>query len=649
MNINKKVMSGVRRQRIPFHLVGTVTFSESSSTLQAEQCKNPLKSWPLYAVTVSLTILLLLDFQTMSVAATPIEIVFNTTRNSPYLETGANKWIAHSNNYNNAAMGSGRKGADRRQENTIGPTPAISSSGEMIVSNNTINRDGNLPLVVVPQQTTVAAPSLHQLTGHTSNSNKRERPLKCHCDICKDTNFICETDGYCFTSVVKDEDKIIFSYRCLGSENNIPPNDPAWCHEAAPTYAMQCCENDFCNTERNFKSVLPPPEEFLPEEPLNAWVLVVIIFGATLFICLSVLLSYCFWQRRKRNSHGRTFPPDDSVCDPILNGNTIQDIIEMTTSGSGSAGLPLLVQRSIARQIQLCHAIGKGRFGEVWRGRWRGENVAVKIFSSREECSWFREAEIYQTVMLRHENILGFIAADNKDNGTWTQLWLVTDYHENGSLFDYLTTHTVDTKTMLNMALSIATGLAHLHMDIVGTRGKPAIAHRDLKSKNILVKTNLSCAIGDLGLAVRHVEKNDSVDIPSTHRVGTKRYMAPEVLDESMNAQHFDSYKRADVYAFGLILWEIARRCNIGMIYDEYQLPYFDVVQPDPSIEEMKKVVCIDKSRPIIPNRWHASDVLHGMAKVMKECWYPNPVARLTALRIKKTLANITVEDKVKN
>ncbi len=58
--------------------------------------------------------------------------------------------------------------------------------------------------------------------------------------------------------------------------------------------------------------------------------------------------------------------------------------------------------------------IGKGRFGEVWRGKWRGGDVAVKIFSSREERSWFREAEIYQTIMLRHENILGFIAADNK-------------------------------------------------------------------------------------------------------------------------------------------------------------------------------------------------------------------------------------------
>lgn len=56
------------------------------------------------------------------------------------------------------------------------------------------------------------------------------------------------------------------------------------------------------------------------------------------------------------------------------------------------------------------------------------------------------------------------------DNGTWTQLWLITDYHENGSLFDYLTAHTIDVPTMIKMSVSIATGLAHLHMDIIGTK-----------------------------------------------------------------------------------------------------------------------------------------------------------------------------------
>ncbi|KAJ6643288.1 TGF-beta receptor type-1 [Pseudolycoriella hygida] len=507
-----------------------------------------------------------------------------------------------------------------------------------------------------------------------------KRKIKCHCDVCKDDNLTCETDGLCFTSVELRNNKPLYSYSCIGKSTFLPGRSPFSCYhskEREDRYRVRCCEYDYCNNDRTLQldvtkrggNVWCSEEKDLPSiriqccdtdycnniqislptgnDGLSTWEYVVIIFGSTLLICVLGLSLYWLFQRRKRVTNER--PQDESSGDPILNGpNTIQDIFEMTTSGSGSAGLPLLVQRSIARQIQLIEVIGKGRFGEVWRGRWRGENVAVKIFSSREECSWFREAEIYQTVMLRHENILGFIAADNKDNGTWTQLWLVTDFHENGSLFDYLTAHTVDLDVLVLMAFSIATGLAHLHMDIVGTRGKPAIAHRDLKSKNILVKSNLSCAIGDLGLAVRHDVKNDTVDIPSTHRVGTKRYMAPEVLDETINTNHFDSFKRADVYAFGLILWEVTRRCNVNKKVDEYQLPYYDVVQPDPTIEEMRKVICVDQQRPIIPNRWESSEVLNSIAKVMKECWYQNPAARLTALRIKKTLANINYVDRIR-
>lgn len=163
---------------------------------------------------------------------------------------------------------------------------------------------------------------------------------------------------------------------------------------------------------------------------LDHWKWIIAMCCLLAVTMVGVLSSLWLVQRRKRNSGARQILPEDSLCGPnypILNGHTIQDIIEMTTSGSGSAGLPLLVQRSIARQIQLVEVIGKGRFGEVWRGRWRGESVAVKIFSSREECSWFREAEIYQTIMLRHENILGFIAADNKGMCT-SFMTLVIDF-----------------------------------------------------------------------------------------------------------------------------------------------------------------------------------------------------------------------------
>lgn len=49
----------------------------------------------------------------------------------------------------------------------------------------------------------------------------------------------------------------------------------------------------------------------------------------------------------------------------------------------------------------------------------------------------------------------------------------MTEYHENGSLFDFLSVRTIDSLTLIKMALSIGTGLAHLHMDIVGTKGEP--------------------------------------------------------------------------------------------------------------------------------------------------------------------------------
>nr|XP_023658240.1 TGF-beta receptor type-1 isoform X2 [Paramormyrops kingsleyae]XP_023658241.1 TGF-beta receptor type-1 isoform X2 [Paramormyrops kingsleyae] len=434
---------------------------------------------------------------------------------------------------------------------------------------------------------------------------------------------------------------------CIAEKDLIPRDRPFVCAPSLKddTVYPVCCSTDLCNKNLN-RSFFPDPPSKTP--PLGPVALAAMIAAPVCVLCCVLVLAFYICHSRAV-IHQRVPSEEDPSLDPFITmGTTLKDLIyDMTTSGSGS-GLPLLVQRTIARTIILQESIGKGRFGEVWRGKWRGEEVAVKIFSSREERSWFREAEIYQTVMLRHENILGFIAADNKDNGTWTQLWLVSDYHEHGSLFDYLNRYTVTVEGMIKLALSTASGLAHLHMEIVGTQGKPAIAHRDLKSKNILVKKNGTCCIADLGLAVRHDSATDTIDIAPNHRVGTKRYMAPEVLDDTINMKHFDSFKRADIYAMSLVFWEIASRCSIGGIHDDYQLPYFDLVQSDPSVEEMKKVVCEQKLRPNIPNRWQSCEALRVMAKIMRECWYANGAARLTALRIKKTLSQLSQQEGIK-
>ncbi|TPP58824.1 Receptor protein serine/threonine kinase [Fasciola gigantica] len=325
---------------------------------------------------------------------------------------------------------------------------------------------------------------------------------------------------------------------------------------------------------------------------------------------------------------------------------TLRDLLEESCSGSGS-GVALLVQRTVARQVQLEERIGEGRYGDVWRGVWQCDQVAAKIFSSRDERSWFRETEIYQTVMLRHANILGFIAADNKDNGLATELWLITEYHPLGSLFDFLHDHCFLPVALVRAVASIANGLTHLHMEITGTQGKPAIAHRDLKSRNILVKTDGECCIGDLGFALKLDSNLETIDLSAhSDRVGTKRYMAPEVLDNTIRQTSPEAFKQADMYSLGLVFWEMTRRCWVYNLYgpEEYQLPYEDLVSQDPSVEEMKTVVCEQGLRPMLPTAWAKHHVLASLQDIMSECWYPNPTTRLSALRVKKSLAAMRLQ-----
>ncbi|CAF3885690.1 unnamed protein product [Rotaria sp. Silwood2] len=357
----------------------------------------------------------------------------------------------------------------------------------------------------------------------------------------------------------------------------------------------------------------------------------------------------CFHRRRslERNPNGRI--PSDQSLTALLD--------EFSTSTVGPA-LPLLMQRTLARQITLEAPIGAGRYGSVHRGKWREDQVAVKIFSANDERSWLREIDIYQTVCLRHENILGYIAADNKDASTYTQLWLVTEYHENGSVYDYLMTHTVTIPILIKMMLSIASGLCHLHMPIDSTN--VALAHRDLKTKNILVKKDLSCCIADLGLAVKEVrsrpisrkdpllgntpdEEHVDIDIQANSRVGTLRYMAPEVLDGTLNDRSFESFKAADIYALGLVYWEILRRCQTNPSEndaDPYQVPYEDILPNNPTPEQMRDVVCTKKTRPPPSSRWQTHPILRHLVRLCEELWIEDPACRLSSLNVKKQLKN---------
>uniref|UniRef100_A0A8C0C624 Serine/threonine-protein kinase receptor n=2 Tax=Balaenoptera musculus TaxID=9771 RepID=A0A8C0C624_BALMU len=484
--------------------------------------------------------------------------------------------------------------------------------------------------------------------GESTALTPRPKILRCKCHHhCPEdsVNNICSTDGYCFTMIEEDDSGMpVVTSGCLGLEgSDFQCRDTPIPHQRR---SIECCtERNECN--KDLHPTLPPLKnrDFV-DGPVHHKALLISVTVCSLLLVLIILFCYFRYKRQEtRPRYSIGLEQDETYIPP---GESLRDLIEQSQSSGSGSGLPLLVQRTIAKQIQMVKQIGKGRYGEVWMGKWRGEKVAVKVFFTTEEASWFRETEIYQTVLMRHENILGFIAADIKGTGSWTQLYLITDYHENGSLYDYLKSTTLDAKSTLKLAYSSVSGLCHLHTEIFSTQGKPAIAHRDLKSKNILVKKNGTCCIADLGLAVKFISDTNEVDIPPNTRVGTKRYMPPEVLDESLNRNHFQSYIMADMYSFGLILWEVARRCVSGGIVEEYQLPYHDLVPSDPSYEDMREIVCIKKLRPSFPNRWSSDECLRQMGKLMTECWAHNPASRLTALRVKKTLAKMSESQDIK-
>lgn len=458
------------------------------------------------------------------------------------------------------------------------------------------------------------------------------------------------TSGICYKRLLPDRSVIL---SCLDEDSN----PDFYCRAKQPMNdrsVMQCCRNySFCNGALQLSL---PDNLNIENNGLPLLRLVIFAMIGTIVLVFLILLAVAWinkplkqWMFYWAHHGSRENLTEVARRERLLMNSAdalghLSDLLcnldDSATTGSGS-GFPLLAQRTIARQIELQKEIGKGRFGEVWLGSWKGDEVAVKIFSSRDEKSWNREVEIFQTSLLRHPNLLRFIASDNKDTGTSTQLWLITEYHEHGSLYDYLSENIVSALHMLQMIRSIAVGLSFLHNEIPGPRGKPAIAHRDLKSKNILVKSDLTCVIADLGLAVRYM--NGEINLPDNNKCGTVRYLAPEVLEDSFPVSHFEAYKTADMYAVGLIIWEIAWRCGCDESVQPFELPYFDCVGRDPTIEEMIQCVCIRKRRPIIQECWLSDKVMGEVLRIMQECWAESPVCRLTAMNVRKAVDRLAI------
>ncbi|XP_041968485.1 activin receptor type-2A-like [Aricia agestis] len=382
-----------------------------------------------------------------------------------------------------------------------------------------------------------------------------------------------------------------------------------------------CCEGDMCNANMTFPgyeagmstSTEPPPER-IPTSPLptpDSDTNAVIAYILTPLFLLFALLVGCYFLYRKRKS---------SSFAELASG-------EVSLSRPPSAGGGMEEAGGLLGQVTLCEVRARGRFGAVWRAKLGPRDVAVKVFPLQDKQSWLAEQKIYRLPRMDHPDILHFIGVDKKGDNLQAEYWLITAYHEKGSLCDYLKAHTLTWAEAWRVAAGVARGLAHLHEE---DGGKPAIAHRDFKSKNVLLKADLSACIADFGLALVFVAGHGCGDAHG--QVGTRRYMAPEVLDGAINFTK-DAFLRIDMYACALVLWEIVSRCIEGGIDPaaQYRLPLEEEVGSHPGLEEMQETVVQRKMRPQIQPQWRNHPGLAVLCDTMEECWDHDAEARLSA------------------
>ncbi|KAG2254349.1 hypothetical protein Bca52824_084485 [Brassica carinata] len=199
-------------------------------------------------------------------------------------------------------------------------------------------------------------------------------------------------------------------------------------------------------------------------------------------------------------------------------------------------GLSLLLNKVLAATDNLDdkYIIGRGAHGVVYKASLApGEEYAVKklIFAAHANQNVKREIEM--TGLVRHRNLIRLERFwIRKENGMF-----LYKYMPNRSLHDVLHRGInqgetgLDWSARFNVDLGIAHGLEYLHHDC-----HPPIIHRDIKSENILMDTEMEPHIGDFGLA-RILD--DSTVSTSTITGTTVRG------------------KESDVYSYGVVLLEL--------------------------------------------------------------------------------------------
>nr|XP_023695777.1 bone morphogenetic protein receptor type-2 [Paramormyrops kingsleyae] len=395
------------------------------------------------------------------------------------------------------------------------------------------------------------------------------------------------------------------------------------------TYRFCCCSGNMCNVNFTENFPLPSPTSAQPLYPKPLYREEAIVIALACVSVVAVLIVALFFGYR------------------MLTGDRKQGLHNMDEM-EAAASEPSLDLDS----LKLLELIGRGRYGSVYKGSLDEHPVAVKVFTYANRQNFVNERTIYRLPLMEQDNIARFIVADERltTDGRMEYL-LVMEYYPHGSLCRYLSLQTGDWVSCCRVAHSVTRGLAYLHTELLRTDlYKPAVSHRDLNSRNVLVKSDGTCVISDFGLSMKltgnRLVRPGEEENAAISEVGTIRYMAPEVLEGAVNLRDCESaLKQVDMYALGLIYWETFMRCTDlfpGEAVPEYQMAFQAEAGNHPSFEDMQVLVSREKQRPKFPEAWKENSLaVRSLKETMEDCWDQDAEARLTAQCAEERMAEL--------
>eukprot|EP00727_Mastigamoeba_balamuthi_P013565 m51a1_g8831 putative flag-tagged protein kinase domain of mitogen-activated protein kinase kinase kinase (1200) ;mRNA; r:392364-396865 len=252
------------------------------------------------------------------------------------------------------------------------------------------------------------------------------------------------------------------------------------------------------------------------------------------------------------SDHGRDYMPFDK----IQSDDHLSLILGLAIGLGGAAMLCVLVltlvvwrtRRTVEffnirkTEIELGKCLGQGRFGSMYMADWHGTTVAVRVIDKKatpKEDQRLIKEEVLLLHKHHHPNLLMLMGYCETRN----ELLVVTEYMEGGTLADYLVREKryATVYSLVAMAFDVVKGIAYLHSC------KPPIIHGSICTRNLLLDAKGTVKVSDFWFST----KRGAFSSGGGKTLKKAAWQPPEVIAGTLLTP------AADVYAFGIVLWEL--------------------------------------------------------------------------------------------